>query len=74
MNPKHPNPENFEVTLYPRKCESEKTSRVNAFREEFKEICTIVGFLNSLQYILTTNTLKSSQNIISRVKIMLRIP
>ena len=74
MNPKHPNPESFVGTLYPRKCESEKTSRVNAFREEFKGICTIVGFLNSLQYILRTNTLKNSQNNINRVKIMLRIP
>ena len=45
--------EMFVGTLYPRKLESDKTSRVNSFRKEFERTCSIVWFSNILPSILT---------------------
>ena len=48
MNPELLNPEKFVGSLYPRKFESDKTSRVNSFRKEFESTCSLVWFSNVL--------------------------
>ena len=44
MNPELSNPKTFVGTLYPRKFESDKTSRVNFFRKNLSELAPWYGF------------------------------
>ena len=73
MNSEISNLENFVGSMYPRNFESDKTSFVNYFREEFERTCSVVWCSNALLLILTVKIGKKSENKMNVITVVLQV-